>query len=100
MPPAIRKNLAAVAAAVVFAAPAAADVKLPAIFSDHAVLQGDAAVSVWGWADPGEEVTVSIAGVSKSATAAPDRKWSVKLDKLAAGGPHTLTVTGKNTRTI
>jgi sialate O-acetylesterase len=100
MPPTIRKHLAAVAAAVVFAAPAAADVKLPAIFSDHAVLQGDAAVAVWGWADPGEEVTVSIAGVSKSATAGPDRKWSVKLDKLAAGGPHTLTVTGKNTRTI
>jgi sialate O-acetylesterase len=79
---------------------AAADVKLPAIFSDHMVLQRDAAVPVWGWADPGEEVTVSIAGQSKTATADKDGKWMVKLDKLSSGEPCALTVKGKNTLTV
>ena len=38
------------------------DVKLPAMFTDHAVLQRDMPVPVWGWAEPGEKVTVTIAG--------------------------------------
>jgi len=40
---------------------AAADVKLPAIFSNHMVLQAGVNAPVWGWADAGEEVTVTIA---------------------------------------
>ena len=50
-------------AAVLFLQPLVrADVKLPAMFTDHAVLQRDMPVPVWGWADPGEKVTVTIAG--------------------------------------
>ncbi len=45
---------------------ARANVKLPAIFSDHMVLQQDAAVPIWGWADAGEKVEVSIAGQTMS----------------------------------
>ena len=48
---------------------ARADVRLPALFSDHMVLQRDVIVPVWGWAEPGEAVTVSIAGQTKTATA-------------------------------
>ncbi len=77
-----------------------ADVRLPAIFSDHLVLQRDASVAVWGWADPGEEVSVSIAGETKTAEAGKDGKWMVKLSKLKAGGPHTMTVKGGNTLAI
>jgi sialate O-acetylesterase len=77
------------------AAAAQADVKLPAIFSDHMVLQSGVEAPVWGWADPGEEVTVSVGEQSAKATAGADGKWSVKLPKLAAGGPHTLAVKGK-----
>ncbi len=77
-----------------------ADVKLPAIFSDHMVLQQDVAAPVWGWADPGEKVIVTIAGQSKSAKADAQGKWRVKLGKLKAGGPHALTVKGKNTITL
>ncbi|MEQ2006498.1 MAG: sialate O-acetylesterase [Limisphaerales bacterium] len=76
---------------------ARADVKLPAIFGDHMVLQRDTTVPIWGTATPGEEVTVSIAGQTVTAKAAADGKWSVKLAKLAAAGQHTLTVKGKNT---
>ncbi len=78
----------------------AADVKLPAVFADHMVLQRDAALPVWGWAEAGEKVEVSIAGQTKTATADANGKWSVKLDKLTAGEPTSMTVKGKNTITI
>jgi len=74
----------------------AADVKLPALFSDHAVLQQGVSVPVWGWADPGEDVTVSIAGQTKSVKAGADGTWRVTLDALKAGDVLTLTVKGKN----
>ncbi len=80
---------------------ARADVKLPAIFSDHMVLQRDARVPVWGSAAPGEKVTVTFAGQSQSATAGADGKWRVALTNLAiAASPQTLTVKGNNTLTI
>ena len=77
-----------------------ADVKLPAIFSDHAVLQRDASVPVWGWAGPGEEVTVSIGTASKITKADAAGKWRVNLDKLSAGDGLTMTVKGRNTLTV
>ncbi len=77
-----------------------ADVKLPSVFSDHMVLQRNATVPFWGWADPGEAVTVSIAGQTKTATADTSGKWSVQLDKLSAVEPITLTVKGKNMITV
>jgi sialate O-acetylesterase len=103
---------------------ARADVKLPAIFGDHMVLQQDVEAPVWGTAEPGEQVTVTLAAVanttseSKSATetkvtstvrssaqthsvtADAKGKWTVKLRKLRAGDKVTLTVSGKNTITI
>lgn len=77
---------------------ASADVRLPSIFSDHAVLQQQADVTIWGWADAGEAVTVSADWPSApcSATAAADGRWSVKLGTGAAGGPHRLTISGRN----
>src|SRR5262245_43609983 len=75
---------------------ARADVKLPNIFTDHAVLQRDMPVPVWGWADPGEEVTVSIAGQTHKATADDKGKWNVKLEPLSVGESLTLVVEGKN----
>ena len=80
--------------------PARGDVKLPAIFGSHMVLQQKQKDRVWGSADPGEEVTVTIADQTKTTKADDDGKWSVTLDPLPAGGPHTLTVEGKNTVTF
>lgn len=77
-----------------------AAVKLPAIFSDHMVLQQDTGAPVWGWADAGEAVKVSVAGETQETKAGADGKWKVKLGKLKAGGPHTLAVQGTNTITI
>ncbi len=81
-------------------APLSAAVRLPSLFSDHMVLQRDGAVPVWGWADPGEAVTVSIAGQKQSAKAGADGKWSLKLEKLAATGPQTMIVKASNEITI
>ena len=76
-------------------------VKLPAIFSDHMVLQAGVAVPIWGWAEPGEEATVSIAGKTATTKADADGRWSVKIEKLAATSkPQTMTIKGGNTLTI
>lgn len=83
------------------AASVQAKVKLPALFSDHMVLQADAAVPVWGWAEPGEEVAVSFAGQSKTATTGNDGRWKLTLEKMKASGqPQTFTVKGRNTLTV
>jgi hypothetical protein len=63
-------------------------------------LQRDQKDRVWGWADPGEEVTVTIEDQCKTAKAGPDSKWQVALDPPPTGGPYTLTVKGKNTLTL
>jgi sialate O-acetylesterase len=73
-----------------------ANVALPNLFSDHAVLQRDMPVPVWGWADPGEPVAVVLGEQTKTTTAGQDGKWSVAFDPLPAGGPHRLVVEGKN----
>jgi sialate O-acetylesterase len=77
-----------------------AELRLHAIFSDHMVLQRDQADPVWGTAEPGEELTVSVAGQKKSARAGSDGRWKIVLDPLPAGGPHELVLSGKSTITL
>jgi sialate O-acetylesterase len=76
--------------------PARADIRLPALFTDHMVLQQGQKNRVWGWADPGEDVIVTIAGQRQTAKAGDNGKWQVTLEPLAVGGPHTLNLAGKN----
>jgi len=84
-----------VACVVAMAAPAAGGVKLPSIIGSGMVLQADASLPIWGWADPGEKVTVSIAGQDKTATAGADGRWKVVLNKLRASDkPRKMTVKG------
>ncbi len=85
---------------LILASTASAEVKLPAIFSDHMVLQQKARVPVWGWADPGEEVSVKIDDQTKSTKADAQGKWKVAFENLNVGGQHSFTVTGKNTVTV
>ncbi len=76
---------------------ASAQVKPAALFSDHMVLERNMPVPVWGTASPGETVTVTFNGQTRSTTAAPDGRWMVRLDKLTAGGPYEMQIAGKNT---
>ncbi|MBV8672069.1 MAG: sialate O-acetylesterase [Acidobacteriaceae bacterium] len=85
----------AVAAVAFIAAGAArAEIKLPHLLSDHAVLQRDAPIHIWGWADPGEAVTVHFHDQTRTATADDLGKWSLWLMPERPGGPYGLRATG------
>ena len=96
----IISRVGAVGLSLFWALSAQAEVKLPPMFSDHAVLQRGMAVPVWGTAAAGEKVTVKFRGQEKTATAGDDGKWRVELDALEAGGPDVLTIAGANTLTL
>ncbi len=85
---------------LIFSQAALSDVTLPGIFGNSMVLQRDMEIPVWGKADPGEEVTVTLDGVTRSVNADVDGKWMVRLPKMNAGGPYRMTVRGKNTFTF
>jgi sialate O-acetylesterase len=92
--------LCASAAALLATTPAArAEVKPNALFSNHAVLQQGRALPVWGTAGEGERITVELAG-EKATTTAKDGRWLVRLRPLPAGGPYTMTISGRNAVTI
>lgn len=74
-----------------------AEVRLPGVFGDHMVLQRDRPVRVWGWADPGEKVAVSLDAHRAEVVTGKDGRWSLTLPALKAGGPHELVVRGINT---
>ena len=79
---------------------ARAEVRLPAVFGDHMVLQQNVNVPVWGTAEPGEQVTVTLEKQKLAATADAQGRWRVALAPLTAGGPFEMTVAGKNTITL
>lgn len=77
-------------------APAGAAVKLPKVFGSHMVLQRDRPILVWGWANPGETVTVRIGFAERAARASASGRWEVTLPAMPAGGPVTLTASGSS----
>jgi len=75
--------------------PGHADVRLPQVFADHMVLQSGTPIPVWGWADPGENITVSFAGKSAQATADLNGRWTAELAALPPNSqPQDLLVHG------
>jgi len=62
------------------------------------VLQRDSEVKIWGWADAGEEIRVTCdwLDTQASVTADADGKWAVSIKTGEGGGPHTMTIAGKN----
>jgi sialate O-acetylesterase len=88
----------ALAALVVLsAAHARADVKLAKIFSSNMVLQQKTQAPVWGWAEAGEAVKVTLGDKSAETKAGDDGKWSVKIETPAGSNdPVQLKINGKN----
>lgn len=72
-----------VIALLVSASSLRAEVRLPAVISDHMVLQAGKPVTLWGWADAGEVVAIEFAGQKKTAKADAKGSWQMKLDSLA-----------------
>jgi len=80
---------------------AIAEVKLPALFSDHMVVQCNTNAHFWGWADPGEDVSITASwGAKARAKADAHGQWNALLRTPAAGGPYEIAVAGKNSLTI
>jgi len=77
---------------------AAAEVRLPALISDHMVLQRETSVALWGWADPGEEVQVAVSWLAGHAavTADAEGRWRVEVETGAAGGPYSIRFAASN----
>mgnify|MGYP000849341115 CR=1 FL=1 len=74
-----------------------ADVRMPLIFGNHMVLQQDTRITIWGWADAGENIEVLFAGQKVRTTANADGTWQVKLKPVKTKKKgETLTITGKN----
>jgi sialate O-acetylesterase len=85
------------ACALLWAPCAHAEPRLPRLFGDNMVLQRDAPIVLWGWADPGEQVAVEFRDQRARTTADQHGAWSVSLAPLAAGGPDTMRVAGRRT---
>ncbi|MGA7895058.1 MAG: sialate O-acetylesterase, partial [Candidatus Sulfotelmatobacter sp.] len=67
------------------------------IFGDNMVLQRGKKNTIWGWSDPGDKVRVEISGKHASGVAGPDRRWQVKIQPPAVGGPYTVKISGHQT---
>jgi sialate O-acetylesterase len=94
----MKRNIPGILVLLVFASAAFADVKLPDVIGSSMVLQQKQKLPIWGWAEPGEAITVSFAGKKKTVVAGADSKWRIDLDKLAASHtPRPMTISGKNT---
>ena len=84
-----------------FALGAMAQLRLPAIISDHMVIQRGEPVHVWGWAAQGQKVTATLAGHKATVRTGKDGRWSLYLPAISAAGPHTLTVSaGKESLSV
>ncbi len=86
-------------------ASARAELRLPGFFGDHMVLQRDAPIPVWGWADPGAEVSVLLGtdeAKAVTAKAGEDGRWKVALPAMEANAEGlSLTVkSGDKTLTL
>ena len=77
-----------------------ANPRLPKIFGDNMVLQRERAIPIWGWADPGEKISVQFNHQTKMVKADKTGKWMVKLDPESAGGPLCTDRNRKNKRQL
>jgi sialate O-acetylesterase len=77
-----------------------AEIRLPQMLSDHAVLQRNAPIHIWGWGEPGEHVTAHFHEQAVSTVTTSRGEWSLWLSPELAGGPYELTVDGSSKVTV
>jgi sialate O-acetylesterase len=73
-----------------------AEIRLPGFFTHYMVLQRDAPVRIWGWADKSENVEIAFSGQKIKTRADKTGRWEIFLKEMTAGGPFTLIVKGKD----
>ena len=77
-----------------------AEVRLPAIISNHMLVQADANPRIWGWASPGEKIEVKYPGKTLKTVADANGEWHIFLGKIKAGTKFDLTVSGTNSISV
>lgn len=85
-----------VAVCLLLAASAQAAITLPSIIGNHMVLQQGKELPIWGKADPGEAITVTLGESEAKTTAGADGNWLVRLPRQHAKTPLQMTITGKD----
>ncbi len=69
-------------------------IRVPSFMSDNMVMQQGMAAALWGWAEVGETITVSLGNQTASCQAGGDGKWLVRLEAMEAGGPYEMSISG------
>ncbi|MGY3091326.1 sialate O-acetylesterase [Hymenobacter sp. UYAg731] len=77
-----------------------AAVRVPPLVGDHMVLQRDQPLAVWGWAEPGEKITVDFRQRTVSVVTPTSGRWQATLPATGSGGPFVMTIKGTNTLII
>ncbi|MDE0822156.1 MAG: acetyl esterase, partial [Opitutales bacterium] len=86
--------------AILFSVPLKGVVRLPAIFSDHMVVQDGLPVKVWGWASPGESLEIKFSGQKLRLRANNVGQWNAEFKPADGKGPYQMVFTGRNRLTI
>ncbi|MDR0541633.1 MAG: sialate O-acetylesterase [Dysgonamonadaceae bacterium] len=79
---------------------ASGQVRLPQLIGDGMILQRDVPSKIWGWASPGEKVTVDFNRIKQSVIADDAGNWEIRLPAEKAGGPYSMTISASNAITI
>ena len=79
---------------------AQAELMMPAIFGDSMVVQRNEPVHIWGWTQPGQEVSVQLGDRSAKGKANDEGRFDISVPSLPAGGPYDLTVKADETKTF
>jgi len=77
-----------------------AQVELPSVIGDNMVLQRQTEAAVWGWDEPGTQVSVTFRGRTVGATAGEDGRWTARVPTGDAGESFELTVKGSSDVTL
>lgn len=73
-----------------------ADIILPRLISDGMILQRNVPLTIWGWADPEENVFLEFMGEQYNEVADKFGKWKVQIPPQNAGGPFEMKIQGNN----
>jgi sialate O-acetylesterase len=77
-----------------------AQVRLPALVRDSMILQRDAIVRIWGWAAPGEKISIRFNKKTFKTAAGKEGKWTVRMTAMKAGGPYKMEINASNQITL
>lgn len=78
-----------------------ADIRLPSVIGSHMVLQQDQPIKIWGWAEPGEFLSVALGKQQGQATAGKDGSWEIVLEPMKAGkSPLKMTISGSRGQSV